>query len=179
VAVDVSLVEAACLLHDVLRICDIRESDYQEMAASASGEVRKRWEGLRRRYARCSHEEAAYVLLRDAYPEVAETIRRQRYVALLDGEDGPESWEEKLTYYADMRVSHERVVGLGERLEEAHRRNVHLHGGASNSKAITRQVDPLIYELENEIFGLLDMKPEDVTEESVRGFFAERGRETG
>jgi len=49
---------------------------------------------------------------------LATTIRRHRYVAVLDETDCPRSWEEKLVYYADKRVMHATVVSVHERVED-------------------------------------------------------------
>jgi putative nucleotidyltransferase with HDIG domain len=97
VPVDVALVDRACLLHDIFRICELKKTE--------------------------AHEDAAYNLLKERYPVLALAVKKHRYSALLDEKERPTTWEEKLVYYADKRVMHDRIVPLKERLEEAHKRN--------------------------------------------------------
>ena len=70
------------------------------------------------------------------------------------------TWEEKIVYYADKRVMHDKIVPLKERLEEAHKRNIHFHGGQTQSDIVTSKVDPLIFALEEEIFSQIDLTPD-------------------
>ena len=88
-------------------------------------------------------------------------------MSMLDEKEKPKTWEEKLVYYADKRVMHERIVSLKERLADGHKRNVHLHGTEAQSKTNTSKVDPLIYELEKEICEIIGMDAADVTDELI------------
>jgi len=81
-------------------------------------------------------------------------------MGILDEKEKPTTWEEKLVYYADKRVMHDRIVPLKERLEEAHKRNVHLHGTQTQSDINASKVDPLIFKLEEEIFSKIDISPD-------------------
>ena len=91
-------------------------------------------------------------------------------MALPDEKERPDTWEEKLLYYADMRVMHDKIVPLKQRLTESHKRNVHLHGSAAQRKINTAKVDPLIYEMEKEIFEKFGLDPLDVTEEFIDSY---------
>ena len=166
-SVDVKLLERACLLHDLLRVHDFKESDYNRFIGGLPAEKEERWQKLRSKYKSIPHELAAYEILKDKYPALALTIKRHRYMALLDEKDRPETWEEKLLYYADKRVMHHKIVPLKERLAEGHKRNVYLHGSATQSKINTDKVDPLIYEMEKEIFEKIGLEPLYVTEEFI------------
>jgi len=138
--VDVALVDSACLLHDIFRICELEKSE--------------------------AHEDAAYNLLKKKYPVLALTVKKHRYSSLLDEKERPTTWEEKLVYYADKRVMHDRIVPLKERLEEAHKRNAprpKAQGGINPAK-----IDRLIYKLEEEIFAKIGLDPLDVTADLVR-----------
>ncbi len=88
----------------------------------------------------------------------------------LDEKDRPETWEEKLLYYADKRVMHDKIMPLKQRLAEGHKRNVHLHGSAAQSKTNTSKVDPLIYEMEKEIFEKIGLDPLEVTDEFIDSY---------
>lgn len=167
VPVNIDLVDRACLLHDILRICDFSESDYHKFADTATEEGRAHWQNLKAKYSAVRHEEAAYELLKEEYPELALTIRKHRYMALLDEKERPKTWEEKLVYYADKRVMADRIVPLQTRLVEAHKRNIYLHGSKAQSRINTAKVDPLIYELEKEIFAEIGLNPADVTDDFI------------
>jgi HD superfamily phosphodiesterase len=56
--------------------------------------------------------------------------------------------EEKIIYYADKRVMHDKVVPLAERLEEGHRRNTRP---ADRKTVDVDYIDSLIFELEKEL----------------------------
>lgn len=165
--VDVNLIDRACLLHDIARPCDFRESDYNGLKQTVTEQDKAKWQQLKAKYQGLFHEDIAYELLRKKYPELALAIKKHRYMAILDEKEKPATWEEKLVYYADKKVMHDRIVPLKERLEEAHKRNVHLHGTQNQSDINTGKVDPLIFELEEEIFSKIDLNPLEVTDELV------------
>ncbi len=169
-AVDVELLEGACLLHDLLRVLDFKESDYNRFERTLPEEEKAKWRRLRAKYKASSHEDAAYDILREQYPALALTIMRHRYMAMLDEKEKPDTWEEKLLYYADKRVMHETIVPLKERLAEGHKRNVFLHGSAAQSKINTAKVDPLIYEMEKEIFEKIRLNPLEVTHDFIDSY---------
>ena len=127
-AVNIALLEGACLLHDLLRVHDFKESDYNKFEQNLPEEEKAKWQQLRAKYKAISHEDAAYDILKDKYPALALMIKRHRYMALLDEKEKPKSWEEKLLYYTDKRVMHDKIVPLKERLAEGHKRNAYQHG---------------------------------------------------
>jgi hypothetical protein len=112
---------------------------------------------------------------------LATTIRRHRYVAVLDETDCPQSWEEKLVYYADKRAMHDRIVPLKERLEEAHQRSAvaMAKAGKTRCRETEEAVDARIFELEAEIFAAIGLSPDDVTEEFIARDWADTARHTG
>ena len=168
--VDVALLEGACLLHDLLRVHDFKESDYNRFEQNLPEEEKAKWQQIRAKYKACSHEDAAHDILKEQYPSLALTIKRHRYMALLSKKDRPDTWEEKLLYYADKRVMHDKIMSLQQRLAEGHKRNMHLHGLAEQSKINTSKVDPLIYEMEKEIFEKIGLDPLEVTEEFIDSY---------
>jgi len=167
IAVDVDLVDRACLLHDIVRICDFKESDYSRFKHPVTEQDKAKWKQLRTRYKEIPHEDVAYELLKEKYPVLAQTVKKHRYTALLDENERPNTWEEKLVYYADKRVMHDRIVPLKERLQEAHKRNVPLRGTEAQSQIKTAKVDSLIFELEEEIFSKIGLNPLEVTDEFI------------
>jgi putative nucleotidyltransferase with HDIG domain len=167
IGVDVELLDRACLLHDIARVCDFKELDCGKFEQPVTEGDKEKWTQIRAMYGGMGHEEAAYDILKEKYPTLALTIRKHRYMAMLDEEARPDTWEEKLVYYADMRVMEDRIVPLKDRLEDGHKRNVHLHGTEAQSRINTAAVDPLIYRLEAEIFDKLDLRPLEITDELI------------
>ena len=167
VAVNVDLVDRACLLHDILRVLDFHEPDHNQFQQAVTGQHEVSWQQLRDRHKSTCHEDAAYELLRERYPALAVAVRRHKYTALLDEQEKPETWEEKLVYYADKRVMRDKIVPLRDRLEEAHQRHAHLRETRAGRKLDTAEVDSLIFELEQEIFSEIDLDPTEITGELI------------
>jgi len=174
ILVDVQLVDRACLLHDILRVCDL--NDYSRFEHCAADKAK--WEKLKSQYKGICHEEATAALLRDKYPQLAEVIRKHRYTAIAHQKDKPVTWEEKLVYYADKRVMHDRIVSLKERLEEAHKRyddwgRANAHSSLDSfdyAQDKTVKIDRLIYKLEKEIFDKIGLDPLAVTDKFIDSY---------
>jgi len=141
--IDIELLDRACLLHDLMRVFDFPEPDYNLFERNLPAEEKVKWRRLRTKYKASSHEDAACDILKEQYPALALAIKRHRYMALLDEKEKPDTWEEKLLYYADKRVMHETIVPLKERLAEGHKRNVLSHGSEAQSKINIAKVDPI------------------------------------
>ena len=173
--VDVDLVERACLLHDLFRICDCPLEDFSRFEQPVTEKDRSTWHRLKAEHGRRRHEDAADAFLRDQYPVLAQTIRKHRYTAVIDDNDPLESWEEKLVYYADKRTMHDTIVPLKERLEEAHRRSALALAEAGRPRRgdMEKKVDALIFKLEAEIFDQIGLCPDDVTDASIDHYPAE------
>ena len=170
IPVNTELVEKACLLHDIARVCDFKELDYSKFNQTVTQADKVKWKQLRTEYKGICHEEAAYEILKGRYPVPASVIKKHRYMGMLNEQEKPETWEEKLVFYADMRIMHDKIVPLKQRLEEGHKRNVHFHGSAEQSRINTAKVDPLIYKLEEEIFAKIGADPLEVTDEFIDTF---------
>ena len=166
ILVDIRLVDRACLLHDILRICDL--DDYSRFVHSAADKTR--WKQLKSKYKGLCHEDAAAALLCEKYPELAQVIRKHRYTAIAHQKDKPHTWEEKLIYYADKRVMHDRIVSLKKRLEEAHKRYAGWRRANAQSSLDTAKIDRLIYKLEKEIFDKIGLNPNEVTNDFINSY---------
>ena len=167
VTVNVDHVDRACLLHDIVRICDFKELDYSRFNETVSDEDKAKWNQIRQRYHNLGHEDAAYEILKEKYPVLALTVKKHRYMAMLYEDERPTSWEEKLVYYADMRVMHDKIVPLKDRLEDGHKRNAFLHGVSHQNKINMAEVDSLIYRLEKQISEKIGLNLTTVTDESI------------
>ncbi|NQT01794.1 MAG: HD domain-containing protein [Planctomycetes bacterium] len=166
-AVDVNLVRSACLLHDVVRVCDFEELDDSRFEQSVTAEDKAKWRQLQKKYKEIPHEDAAYDILKEKYPALALTIRKHRYTALLDEKETPDTWEEKLVYYADKRVMHDKIVPLEERLTEGHKRNALFYDTEAQRRITIAEVDPLIFKMEKEIFDQISLNPLDITDDFI------------
>jgi len=160
VVVDVELVERACLLHDIFRVCEFPLQDFSPFEQPVTEDDKATWRALKERHAGTGHEDAACAFLRDRYLVLAETIRKHRYAAIVHEDDRPQTWEEKLVYYADKRVMHDAIVPLRVRLEEAHKR--HAAWRATWSEAEIAAIDAAIFQLEAEIFTRIGLDPDTV-----------------
>lgn len=172
IAVDIALVERACLLHDMVRICDFKEVDYSKFQETFTRKDKAAWDQIRTKYRGISHEEAAYEILNEKYPVLALTIKKHRYMAISE-QERPNTWEEKLVYYTDMRVIGDKIVSLKERLLNGHKRNAFLRSPETQDK-----VDLLIYRLEAEIFEQACLNPIKVTKEFIDSY-SEHTQKTG
>jgi len=170
ITLDVELLERAALLHDIARVCDFERIDNNKLQQTVTEDDKAKWADIRAKYKKIGHENAAYEILKDKYPRLAITIKKHRYMGMLDEKTRPAAWEEKLLYYADMRVMHDRIVPLEKRLKDGHKRNVHLHGSKAQSKINTAKVDPLIYRLEKEIFEKTGLNPLEITDTFIDSY---------
>jgi len=170
VAVDVNLVDRACLLHDTARVCDFERLDYSRFKQTVTEQDKAKWRQIRAKYKGIRHEDAAYEIFKEKYPVLALTIKRHKYTAMLNKQTRPNTWEEKIVYYSDMRVMHEAIVPLKSRLEDGHKRNAFLHCSYLQGKINTDKIDLLIYRLEEEIFAKVGLDPLKVTDEFVDSY---------
>jgi len=173
--IDIELVERACLLHDLFRVCDFPLEDFRWFQQPVSDEDKAKWRQLKAEHGANRHEDAADLFLKDRFPVLAETIRKHRYTALVDEGDCPQSWEEKLVYYADKRAMHETIVPLKERLEEAHERSalVQAQAGRPRNTKMEEKVDARIFALEAEIFAVIGLIPDEVTDAYIDQYAAD------
>jgi len=169
-AIDVERLDRAGLLHDMMRVFDFQQPDYNRFERNLPEQEKAKWQKMWVKYKTMTHEDAAYDILKEQYPALALTIKRHRYMAMLDEKDRPDTWEEKLLYYADMRVMHDKIVPLKQRLAEGHKRNIHMHGSAAQSKINTAKVDPMIEEMEKEIFEKIGLDPLEVTHDFIDSY---------
>jgi len=170
IKVNVEQVDRACLLHDIARICDIKESDYGSFTRNVSEEDKASWNQIRQKYYNLGHEDAGYEILKEKYPTLALIIKKHRYMTMLSETERPKSWEEKLVYYADMRVMHDKIVPLKVRLEDGHKRNAHRYETNPKDKINIDKVDSLIYQLEKEIFEKIGLEPTEITNELIDSY---------
>jgi hypothetical protein len=65
---------------------------------------------------------------------------------------------------------HDRIVPLRTRLAEAHKRNASRRRRAGLDDELIARVDAVIFALEAEIFDLIGIEPDSVTDEFIEPF---------
>ena len=176
IPVDADLVDRACLLHDIFRVCEFPLEDFSRFEQLVTEEDKTKWRRLKEQHGGARHEDAACAYLRDAYPILAQIIRKHRYTAIVDNQDKPRTWEEKLVYYADKRAMHDTIVPLQERLDEAHKRNAARRKTAGIDAGEIARIDAAILALQAELFAPIGLDPDAVTSEFIDQYDATAGR---
>ncbi|MBI5413160.1 HD domain-containing protein [Candidatus Peregrinibacteria bacterium] len=144
--IDLKMLRNAALVHDLLRVVDFRHFEPRKWEYKVSDEDIKCWERLREKYKGMHHGDAtAEILEKRGYGDMAQVVRRHKFIQVDEGFD---TWEEKILYYADKRVKHDKVVTLEERLRDGKIRNVPEGRDGEHEKRLDRKN----FELEKEIF---------------------------
>lgn len=131
---DLSVVEAAALLHDITKIRGLEEGS--------------------------NHAKTAGELLRSlGYERVAQVVARHVVVPkemMMD----QRIKEDELVNYADKRVLHDRIVTLEERFRDLQER----YGGNPYSTRLIRESLSRAKAIESRIFDRIDLRPEQLAE---------------
>jgi putative nucleotidyltransferase with HDIG domain len=129
-ALDLGVVEAASLLHDIAKMDGLKTGQ--------------------------NHAEAGAKILEEmGYPRVARVVRY--HIVPPEGEDLlVKVTEEEVVNYADKRVMHDRVVTLEERFADLCRR----YGRDDHSRALIAAALERARQIERKIFQKIPMKPE-------------------
>lgn len=133
--VDVSLVRAGALLHDIDKIIDIKN--------------------------KCGRHGcmAREILEKEGYPEIAKIAERHvLHKIIKEGKDF--SLEEKIVFYADKRVRHDKVVSLQARFE-------YLREKYPQHLENVIRAEPLTNELEKELMAAAGIRAGEITNESI------------
>ena len=132
---DLALVEAGALLHDITKtICIETKENHAETGAE--------------------------LLISLGYPGVANIVRQ--HICLDPGSSDPNGvTEAELINYADKRVKHEEVVGIEERFRDVFERYVEK---VPSLRARFDEVLLETQILEQKIFSIIDIAPEQINE---------------
>jgi uncharacterized protein len=164
---DLTLLRQAALLHDIVKLCDFENLNLQGIEGFTAEDIQF-WSGLIRTCHKDGHITAACNILLDlGEPVIAQIIKKHRYTSVIDKskDERPDTWEEKILYYADKRVTHDKIVSIKERLDYGRER---YFGGHISQE--DRLVEAALYKLENEICGKISMSPEEINESGVANF---------
>jgi len=129
--IDLRLVEAASLLHDITKTICLRTKE--------------------------DHTKTGYHLLKEmGYERVGEVVAQ--HVWLEKKGDSSSISEEEVVNYADKRVRHDEIVSLEERFNDLKNR----YGRNEESIAYLERMEKNILEIENKIFLILEIRPDDL-----------------
>ncbi|MBN2096114.1 tRNA (adenosine(37)-N6)-threonylcarbamoyltransferase complex ATPase subunit type 1 TsaE [Candidatus Peregrinibacteria bacterium] len=159
--INMNLLHAASMLHDISRVCDFRTLERDKFQEDVTDEKWKKWESCRLEYHGVHHADIACDQLRKlGFPEVAEVVRLHRSVNIVDEPDSYNTPEKKILYYSDKRVKHDEIVDLDERFRDGWER----YGQYDDDQTRERfeQVEKKTYQLEKELFKGLSIKPSDI-----------------
>lgn len=95
------------------------------------------------------------ILRREGYPELARIVERHMLPALLEPQDRPSTWEEKLVHYVDKLVKGDEVVCLAERVAD-------LHVRYPEQSAMFERCLPYLEALEAAICARLGVTPKEL-----------------
>lgn len=145
VDINVELVEAAGLLHDLLKAVS-----FTHFEGLSEAELKKTHE-LQSKYSETGHAEAAYLELKNTYPEVAKIVRIHTPKNMLD----TQTWEEKLVNYSDKRVWHDKIAALKDR--EKHYKERYNY-------TMPEEVKAAYAKTEKQIFDIIELEPDKLGE---------------
>lgn len=153
IEVDHESLNAAALLHDTMRICDFREFDPEKIPQNVNNQDIEVWTALRYKYKKIGHAKAMHdYLIKKNKPKIANLVKKHDFSEI----DNLSSWEEKLIYYSDKRVDHDKIVTLKMRLEEGEKRNK----TPDDKKDIRQTIVNKLHNLEDEIREAIGELPE-------------------
>lgn len=163
-----TLLRQAALLHDILKLCDFPQLDLTYFDQDVTAEEIQFWSQLIKSCHAKGHVQAAYeVLMELGEPVLAHMVKKHRFGSLINVKEKPLTWEEKILYYADKRVLHDRIVSIAERLKDGKKR----YFPDGNIPENDGPVEKALYELEKELLTPAGLKPEEITEEAVSHVF--------
>ncbi len=161
ILINLDMLNTAGLLHDMARVCDFTELDRTKFHEEVTDDKWEKWVDLRERFKGMHHADVACgALAEDGYNKTAELVRMHNSISILEEPEKLAYLEVAILFYADKRVKHNEVVSLAERFRDGSER----HGKFDNLKTRTmfKEVEKRTYELENQLFSLIDLKPEDI-----------------
>ena len=135
--INIELVDYASLLHDLVRLPEqVKDPELKKL----------------------HHAEVNYQILKDKYPEIAETVVTHKLENLLDWKT-LDNWEKIIVNYADKRVNNDEIVSITDRINLGKKR--------WKVKIIEDKSEEILIELkklEQKIFNKIKLKPEDIND---------------
>lgn len=148
IKIDKDILISSALLHDALRVCDIRNYKPFDLKKNATKKDLQTWENLRQKYKKIGHEKATAEILKEmGEKKIAKLILKHDFYMI----DKLKTWEEKILYYADKRVDHDKIVSLKKRFKEGKKRN----NGPGDDFGFIEKIENKIITLEKEMAEVL------------------------
>lgn len=161
IIINLDLLNTAGLLHDMARVCDFRQLDRNKFQEEVTDEKWARWVDLRKQFEGMHHADIACgALLEEGFNKTAQIIRLHNSLSILEEPEKFSYLEIAILYYADKRVKHNEIVDLKERFRDGRERNGEDDYEETRQKF--EQVEKETFELERQLFELIDLKPEDI-----------------
>lgn len=131
--VNLKLLEAASLLHDIDKIHTLNNGKHGIMSCN--------------------------ILKKEGFNAIAKFAFIHVLHAILNTRTVPKTWEEKIFYYADRRVNPEGVVSVKDRFDYIR----HKYGSKDKkTMKMINEAEPKVKRLEKEIFSKIKIKPEEI-----------------
>lgn len=161
ILINLNLLNTAGLLHDMARVCDFQALDRTKFHEPISEEKWNKWIGLREQFAGMHHADIACgALVEDGYNKTAEVIRLHNSLSIVEEPEKFSVLEIAIVFYADKRVKHDEIVDLAERFRDGFER--HGRENSPELKAKFEEVEKQTFELEKQLFSLIDLKSEAI-----------------
>ena len=122
VPVDLKLLRQAGLVHDLTKIiaCFDNLNSFEDSVKVCDLEA---WNKLKERYDGMTDPEiTALVLNQRSENKLADIVRKHHFTSVVEPGNEPKTWEEKVLYYADKLVMHDKEVTLKQRLRDLDKR---------------------------------------------------------
>jgi hypothetical protein len=164
---DKNLTVTTCLVHDIGSTSKINIGLFPEYAKEKGVTY---WKNIQndfiKKYGKDDHK-AAMKICKELRlkPEITKMMKLSGFKHTIKIHKS-NSLETKIFKYADMRVSPYGVLSLKERLEEARKRYLTVQTGIYTPKQFQKLI-PIWSTIEEQIFYLCKIKPDDITERKV------------
>ncbi|MBU1992784.1 MAG: HD domain-containing protein [Patescibacteria group bacterium] len=120
--IDLKRLRQAALLHDLAKIV-VCFDDIHKFEDNTKVEDIEVWNKLQTMYEGMKDSEITAMVLRNLNENhLAEIIRKHHFTSVIEEGNAPTTWEEKILYYADKLVMHDKEVTLRARLRDLDKR---------------------------------------------------------
>lgn len=167
---DIELVTQAGLLHDM---GNIMKTDFNQFPPEFYGDrTISYWEEVKKdcgeRYGQDEHTATAAIAgeigVEDVVLSIINNMGFSKAEAILENATP----ELQIIEYADQRVAPYGITSMSERLREGHERYAAKAGSDYSEDEMFNKNYRVLEELERKLFAGIDLKPEDLSEESLR-----------
>ena len=158
---NINLINTAALLHDVSRLCDFKTFEKSQFNEPITERKWAKWKSLRNLYKSVHHADISSDFFKDlGFVKTAEVIRTHKSAIITEEPEALDTLEKKIVFYADKRCKHNEIVDLTERFRDGAERYAQFND--TKKKKLFQEVEMLTFNLEKELFSLIDIGPEDI-----------------